>query len=204
MPGRPRSRRTHRRCGGPAGEPGAGLGIGRWRTTTLWEPIPGAGVQQSHGRFEAEWVFGGRVVEARSFDATGVESARLLMAFDPTIGDYAAFTVHALSTFFEIERGRVRRHGAGTLAFDSDRAGAGGPTQITFRRTFHFQDPDTIDDPDTFRVVITLSRRPARDLRRDVHDAPPRGRLTGRHRRSSPSGRGGAGQPLRCSRCSWD
>ena len=128
--------------------------IGRWRTTTLWEPIPGAGVQQSHGRFEAEWVFGGRVVEARSFDAAGVESARLLMAFDPTIGDYAAFTVHALSTFFEIERGAYDA-GAGTLAFDAIEPVPGDRPGIHFRRTFHFQDPDTIDDPDTFRVVIT-------------------------------------------------
>jgi hypothetical protein len=125
--------------------------IGRWRTTTLWEPIPGAGVQQSHGRR-------GRVGVRRPWwrhgpRRRGVESARLLMAFDPTIGDYAAFTVHALSTFFEIERARTTPAPAPWRS--THRAGAGDRPGIHFRRTFHFQDPDTIDDPNTFRVVIT-------------------------------------------------
>src|SRR5689334_13849297 len=74
--------------------------VGDWQVSTEWEQIAGAGIRHVRGRSVNGWIFGGRVLELRGFDAEGTESSKVLCAYDPTEGDYVAFAAHALSTYF--------------------------------------------------------------------------------------------------------
>jgi hypothetical protein len=116
--------------------------VGDWRSNTAWEALPGAGVRMLIGRSENRWIFGGRVLELRSFVAAGVVSAVLLCAFDPTNRDYVAFTVHALSTWFVLERGRADEDGRG-IAFDAVEPVPDGRPGVPYRRTLRFDAADT-------------------------------------------------------------
>ncbi len=116
--------------------------VGRWVAVTEWEPVPGRGVRVSESTVEVGWVLGGRLLEQRSFDADGVELSRLLIAFDPSRGDYAAFTATVLSSHFEVERGWFddeRR----ALVLDGEEPGPASDPRIHFRRTVRIIDDDT-------------------------------------------------------------
>ena len=115
--------------------------VGEWRVTTAWEQIAGAGVRHFDGRSVNGWIFGGRVLELRGFDVDGTENAKLLCAFDPTIGDYVAFGVNALSTCFVLERGQLD-DGGRALVFDGVEPLPGGQPGVRFQRTFRFDGDD--------------------------------------------------------------
>ena len=108
--------------------------VGRWAAVTEWEPVPGRGVRTSESAVEVAWVLGGRLLELRSFDLDGGEISRLLVAFDPSRGDYAAFTATVLSSHFEIERGWFDE-ARGALVLDGEEPGPSHDPLIHFRRT---------------------------------------------------------------------
>ncbi len=114
--------------------------VGDWHVSTAWEQIAGAGVRQVDGRTANGWIFGGRTLELRGFDSAGIEEAKLLSAFDPTVGDYVAFAANALSTCFVLERGRL--HDDGSLVLDGVEPIPDGRPGIRYQRTFRFDGPD--------------------------------------------------------------
>ena len=116
--------------------------VGDWRSRTAWEPIVGHGVRHLEGSLRARWVFGGRVVEASAFDATGTATGKVLFAFDPIIGDYTAYSVTALSTFFVVERGHHDPI-ADTLVLEAVEPVRGGGPGVRFQRIVGFVDEDT-------------------------------------------------------------
>lgn len=115
--------------------------VGDWRATTEWEPIVGHGVRRSQSRVETRWIFGNRLVESRTFTAEGIESAKLLCAFDPTVGDYVAFAVNTFSTSFTLERGD-HDPAARTLTLDGWEPVPDGRPSVRYRRTFELAGPD--------------------------------------------------------------
>jgi hypothetical protein len=122
--------------------------VGRWAATTEWEPVPGRGVRTSQATVGVGWVLGGRLMEMRSFDPDGGELSRLLVAFDPSRGDYAGFTATVLSTHFEVERGHFddeRR----ALVLDGEEPGPPRDPLIHYRRTMQ------LDGDDRFVVDIS-------------------------------------------------
>ena len=125
--------------------------VGSWRTRTEWEPIVGRGVRLLEGSAENAWVFGGRVVESKVFDAAGTETGKVLFAFDPKIGDYTAYTVTLLSSFFVLERGHHDPQ-RDRLVLDAIEPVAPGVPGIRFQREIRFVDDDrytvTIGYPD--------------------------------------------------------
>ena len=117
--------------------------LGRWAALTEWEPVPGRGVRTSDSTVDVSWILGGRVLEMRSFDPDGDELSRLLLSFDPSRGDYAAYATTVLSTHFEVERGsydEARR----ALVLDGEEPGPHGA--IHYRRTVQLGDDGFVVD----------------------------------------------------------
>lgn len=121
--------------------------VGDWRALTEWEPLPGRGVRTSTTRAEGRWVFDGRAVDLRTIGDDGGELARLTCAFDPTVGDYVALSLHVLSTWFDLERGHFDQ-AADALVLDVVEPVPGGRPPVHVRRTIGFEGPDR------FRVTI--------------------------------------------------
>lgn len=126
--------------------------VGTWRSRTEWEPIVGHGVRHLEGSVEARWVFGGRVVEARSFNAEGVATGMVLFAFDPIIGDYTAYSVTALSSFFVVERGGYDPV-TNTLVLEAVEPVRGGGPGVRFQRIIGFRGEGTYTTEVTYPDV---------------------------------------------------
>jgi hypothetical protein len=118
--------------------------VGTWRVRGRWEPIPGGTIHDVHGRSENRWEFDGRVLACRGFDADGTLQSMLLVAFDASVGDYAAFSVTTRSTFFAVERGPWLTDPP-ALQLDGWETVENRPTPIHFRRTLTFPDRDRYD-----------------------------------------------------------
>lgn len=122
--------------------------IGDWRVTTAWEPAVGKGVRRSEGRVENRWILDGRVLESNQFDRDASHTTKLLLAFDPSVGDYTGYCVHVLSSYFVLERGTFDPT-TSTLALDAhepkrDRSG-----------TVHYRRSIRIDSPTLYTVAIS-------------------------------------------------
>jgi len=117
--------------------------VGDWQVRATWEPIPGGGVQDIEATTHTEWILGGRVLESRSTNPDGIETTRVLFAFDPIVGDYTAYSVTMLSTYFVLERGRHDPE-ARTLVFDACEPVPDGPA-IAYRRNIHLLGDDRYD-----------------------------------------------------------
>jgi hypothetical protein len=140
--------------------------VGDWRVTTEWKPVANGDVHRLGGRMETRWIVDGRVQESRSFDDDGEEIAKVLCAFDPTMGDYVAFSVTVMSTCFVLERGHhdpVRR----ALVLEGIEPVPGNRPSVRFRRTVQ------LDGVDAYTVAISYP------------DAPPGtyGPMVSRHER---------------------
>lgn len=122
--------------------------VGSWRASTEWEPLPGRGVRRSVSDCEIEWILDGRVLESRTFDDHGVETAKLLIAFDPAARDYVCFSTTSLSNSFHLERGHHHEEPPG-IVFAGEERVARSLTVIAYHRTF------TFDGPDRFTTSIT-------------------------------------------------
>jgi hypothetical protein len=120
--------------------------VGDWQARTEWEPLVGRGVRITTARAQGRWVFDGRVVDLHTIGDDGGEVSRLTCAFDPTVGDYMALSVHVLSTYFAMERGHYDPV-ADTLVFDGMEPVRNGRPDVHVRRTFRFETPDhfTVD-----------------------------------------------------------
>jgi len=116
--------------------------VGRWTARTEWEPVVGRGVRTSDSTVEVRWVLGGRLLEATSYDPDGVELSRLLVAFDPSRDDFAAFGPSVLSSHFEVERGRFDEDRR-ALVLDGEEPGPPSDPMIHYRRTVQILDDDT-------------------------------------------------------------
>ena len=110
--------------------------LGDWRVTTEWKPIADGAVHRLRA-METRWIVDGRVQESRSFDDDGQEIAKVLCAFDPTVGDYVAFSVTVMSTCFVLERGRHDPVGR-TLVLEGVEPVPGGRPRSGTRRTVQF------------------------------------------------------------------
>jgi hypothetical protein len=115
--------------------------VGDWRVTTRWEPIVGHGVQEHRSESRNRWILRGRVLECRNTDPAGEETARLQLAFDPSVGDYAAFSTTVLSTFFIVERGGYDP-ATRSLAVDGIEPIRREPFSVRYRRTIEFVSDD--------------------------------------------------------------
>jgi hypothetical protein len=121
---------------------------GRWAAVTEWEPVVGRGVRRSESTVHVAWILAGRALEMRSIDPDGVEISRLLVAFDPSRGDYAAFAASVLSSHFEVERGHFDED-LGALVLHGEELGPDHDPLIRYRRTVR------IVDDDTFTIAIS-------------------------------------------------
>lgn len=115
--------------------------VGDWRVTTRWEPIVGHGVRVSESQSRNRWILRGRVLECRMTDPDGEETQRLLVAFDPSVGDYAAFSATVLSTFFLVERGHYDP-ASRSLAVEGIEPIKVDPFSVRYRRTIEMVSPD--------------------------------------------------------------
>jgi hypothetical protein len=140
--------------------------VGDWRVTTEWKPIADGAVHHLSARTETQWIVDGRVQESRSFDDDGREIAKVLCAFDPTVGDYVAFSVTVMSTCFVLERGHHDPVGR-TLVLEGVEPVPGGRPAVRYRRTVQF------GGVDEYTVAISYP------------DAPPGtyGPMVSRHQR---------------------
>jgi hypothetical protein len=142
--------------------------VGRWRSDTAWEPVPGKGVRHMEGTVEVGWIIDGRGLEMRSFDPEGSEGARVLLAFDPSGGDYVAFSVTVLSSFFTLERGTYDADGR-RLVLDGQEPAPNLGKIIDYRRTITLVDDDTFTveisypgvPPGTYGPMLVTNRRQA-------------------------------------------
>jgi hypothetical protein len=115
--------------------------VGDWRVTTWWEPIVGHGVREIPSESRNRWILRGRVLECRNLDPSGEETARLLLAFDPSVDDYVAFSTTVFSTFFAVERGTYDPT-TRSLAVEAVEPIRIEPFSVRYRRTIEFVSPD--------------------------------------------------------------
>lgn len=127
--------------------------VGDWRVTTRWEPIVGHGVREHLAESHNRWILAGRVLECRTFDPEGRETTRLYLAFDPSVGDYTAFSPTVLSTFFVLERGTWDETSR-SLAVEAVEPIAREPFSVRYRRTIE------VMSPDLYRTSITYPGSP--------------------------------------------
>ena len=142
--------------------------VGRWEVRTQWEVVGGGGWQRHHGSAENRWILAGRVLESRSCDHHGAEVSRCYLAFDPSAGDYIAFSASVLSTYFVLERGTFDPLGPALVLEGSEPVPSMG--QIRFRRTITF-----VDD-ERYALAVTYPD----------HPDGPFGRMFVEHRRTGP------------------
>lgn len=114
--------------------------VGRWEHRVEWELVHGQGWQRHRGTTENRWSFGDRVLESTTLDHDGSVAARCSYAFDPGAGDYVAFSLSVLSTFYALERGTFDDLGP-ALVFEAHEP-VPGRDPIRFRRTVTFLGPD--------------------------------------------------------------
>ena len=114
--------------------------VGTWDVRSQWQVTAGDGWHHGQGTAENRWILGGRVLESTNRGPDGAESSRTFFAFDCTAGDYVAFSLTVLSTFYVLERGPFDPLGP-ALVFEGSEALPGMDGAIRFHRTLTFVDP---------------------------------------------------------------
>ena len=115
--------------------------VGDWDQAVQWQLRAGGPWLRQQGRARNRWILDGRVLESCSFDVEGAETSRTLLAFDPSVGDYVAFTVSILSLTYGLDRGPFDPLGP-ALVLEGHEVIPNRPTSLRYHRTLTFVGDD--------------------------------------------------------------
>lgn len=115
--------------------------VGEWDLRVQWQVRAGDSWLHQRSRATNAWILGGRVLESRTFDLDGNETARTHLAFDPSVGDYVGITMSILSLTYGLERGTFDQLGP-ALVLEGHETIPTLPVPLRYHRTITFLGDD--------------------------------------------------------------